>query len=355
VGLLGGLALRRLDTPEFKDSLTRRAGAALGTTVRVERLELGVLSGLRLEGAAIGNPAPLRGDLLTADAIVLKHRLWPLLAGRVVIDNLELRRPNLALVPDARGIFNYERLGGAARSKAAVPAALPLRVTLERFGIEDGTLTVSDATRTALLRLDRLAVNASVDAGPEGMRSDARLRGALSSSGFAGTLFAEARVERRGSAGLPTGQGHADVRDCRVERSALFSLLATTLQLPELARPELDECRVEFRLGGGRVVTPVVALKGKPVQVTGTGSLALATGALDYEMELALRAELLGRLSVKELRAAFKDRGDGYGVLAFKLGGTTAKPATDIPARLAKAAADEAAKGKLKGILGKVF
>ena len=57
----------------------------------------------------------------------------------------------------------------------------------------------------------------------------------------------------------------------------------------------------------------------------------------------------------KELRAAFKDRGDGYAVLPFALRGTTARPETDIATRLARAAAGEAAKGKLRSILDKVF
>jgi hypothetical protein len=181
------------------------------------------------------------------------------------------------------------------------------------------------------------------------------MRGALSGGGIGGTLVAQARLDRSAGGRAASGQGRADIEACRVENSALFSLLAIALRLPELARPEMDECRVEFRLGGGRVVMPVVSLRGKPAQLTGTGSVVLASGALDYEMKLALQAALLDRLPAKELRAAFKDRGDGYGVLPFSLRGTTARPETDLGPRLARAAAGEAAKGKLKSILDKVF
>lgn len=351
---VGTLALRRLDTPEFQKAVIQRAGVVLGTELRIQRLEIGLFSGVRLEGVGLANPPPFRGDLLTAESVALRHRLWPLLTGRVVVDRLELRRPVLSLVADARGAFNYERLGGRG-APASGSAALPLRVVLSHFGIDDGTLEVSDATGARLLRLERLDLRASVEAGPEGLHSDSRVRGALSAGGIGGNLAAQARLDRAAGARAPSGQGRAEIEDCRVEKSALFSLLATALRLPELARSELDECRVEFRLGGGRVVMPVVSLKGKPAQVTGTGSVVLATGALDYEMTLALQAALLERLPAKELQTAFKDRGDGYGVLPFSLRGTTSRPETDLPARLARAAAGEAAKGKLKGILDKIF
>jgi hypothetical protein len=350
----GAWALRRLDTPEGRKSLAARAGAALGTQVRVSEVEIGLLTGVRLTGVGVANPPPQRGDLLTAEAVSLRHRLWPLLRGRVVVDRLDVRKPTLSLVADARGVFNYERLGGA-RGAAAVPAALPLRVVLSRIAIDDGVLSVSDATRTTLLRVEGLEVQAGVEAGPEGARSDSRLRGSASSSGLAGTLVAEAHVETHTGSKPPTGQGRAHVEGCRAEKSALFSLLAAGLRLPELARPELDECRMEFRLGGGRVVTPLVSLKGTPAQLTGSGSVTLASGALDYKMELALHRSLIERVPAKELRAAFKDRGDGYGVVPFTLRGTTAQPQSDLTARLARAAVGEAAKGKLGKILDKVF
>ena len=351
---LGAWVLRRLDTPELRRNLLARAGAALGTQVRVEEVEIGLLSGLRLAGVAVANPAPFRGELLRAESVVLRHRLWPLFTGRVVVDRLDLHRPTVSLLADSRGVFNYERLGGP-RGGGGAPAALPLRVVLSRFGIDDGVLSVSDATRSTLLRLEALEVRARVEAGPEGAQGDSRLRGALSAGGLLGTLVGEARIQTYTGAKPPTGEGRAHLEDCRVAKSALFSLLAAALRLPELARPEMDECRVEFRLGGGRVVMPVVSLKGQPAQVTGAGNLALASGALDYQLELALHGSLLERLPAKELRAAFKDRGDGYGVLPFALRGTTAQPQTDLGSRLARATAGEAAKGKIKDILGKIF
>jgi uncharacterized protein involved in outer membrane biogenesis len=352
----GAWALRRLDAPELRQDLAARAGAALGTRVRVEALEIGPLSGLRMQGVGVSNPAPFKSDLLTAESVSLRHRVLPLLLGRVVVDRLELLRPVLALVADERGAFNYERLGARGSQASAPASALPLRVVLSSVAIDRGRLSLADATGTRLLGLDDLELRARVDAGPEGLRGEGRLSGALSGGGIGGTLQAQAVLSREAGAGaIPRGQGRADVRGCRVEGSALFAAIAAALALPELARPEMDECRVEFRLGAGRVVMPVVSLKGRPVQVTGTGSIVLASGALDFDMKLALQDALRQRLPAKEIRAAFKDRGDGYAELPFTLRGTTARPQTDLAARVARAAAGEAAKGKLRGILDKVF
>ena len=90
-------------------------------------MDVSLLSGAVLEDVAIANPAPFPGDFLVADAFVLRYRLRPLLAGRLEVERLALERPRLALAMDARGAFNYERLGNTASAgaKATPAAALP--------------------------------------------------------------------------------------------------------------------------------------------------------------------------------------------------------------------------------------
>jgi AsmA-like protein len=136
-----------------------------------------------------------------------------------------------------------------------------------------------------------------------------------------------------------------------------MTLLSAALRVPELAHPEFQECRAEFTLGGGRLVTPSLSLKGKAMQLTGHGATRLETLSLDYDMTLALSKTLLERVPVRELRAGFKDRGDGFAVMDFKVTGTTTAPQTDIEARIARAAAGEAAASGLQKFLkkGKLF
>jgi hypothetical protein len=168
-----------------------------------------------------------------------------------------------------------------------------------------------------------------------------------------GSLLAKASFE--GTGGLPTmkGRGRADVADCKLTKSNVMTLLAGVLQLPELASPSFDECQMEFTLGGNRIQTPVLSLKGKALQVTGRGTMNLANYGLDYDMNLALAQSLLDKVGVKEIRAAFRDRGDGFSALDFKVTGTSDRPQTDIATRIGKAAATQALKDQAGKLFGK--
>lgn len=150
--------LGKLDTPEFQRSLLDRIGAAVGADVRARKVEISLLSGVTLEEPAIVNPAPFTGDLLGAEAFTLRYRLLPLLAGRVEFERIALERPRLALAMDARGVFNYERLVGAAPARAATApaavAAVPLRLVLRRLSVEDASIVVTDHAKDRLLAIE---------------------------------------------------------------------------------------------------------------------------------------------------------------------------------------------------------
>jgi hypothetical protein len=168
-----------------------------------------------------------------------------------------------------------------------------------------------------------------------------------------GTLHAKAAFE--GTGGMPTlkGRGRAEVTSCRVSESKVLKGLALALQVPELANPDFDQCVVEFQLAGGRLDTPNLALKGASVQLTGRGKMVVETGALDYDLSLALARPLFAKVTAREVRGAFRDRGDGFFTVAFRVTGTTAAPRNDLMARLGTAAATEAVKSGIDRLFGK--
>jgi hypothetical protein len=429
VGVLAGAAyarhlLRALDTPAFRAALLARAKETVGADVRVKEMDVALLSGLTLHGLEVANPAPFTGKLLTADAFVLRYRLLPLLAGRVEVERLSLQEPALALAVDARGAFNYERLGGAARRTpaAAAPAALPLRIALRRLSADRASIVMTDHTRARLLAIEGLdlssafeieggvargrgeataaladlagvlflrSLRAPLEASRESVRLSpvrARLAGgeatghltvrlqggfryvadlevtraevktllaeARSAAGLAGSLRAKARFEGTGGLATVRGRGDGRIDACRVRDARTLALLAEALGVPELANPDLDECRFEFVQTGRSLSTPVVSLTGRALRLTGRGTVNLATGALDYAMRLALAPKLMAKVTRPELRTAFVAQEDGFSAIDFRLSGTTAEPKTDLLARLGKAAAVEAIRGKLGGLLG---
>ena len=445
-GLLAGLALvlavalaaagygvhllGTLNTPAFRKALLDQATVAAGAAVRAREMDISLFSGVTLKGIAIANPAPFPGDFLTADAFVLRYRLLPLLAGRVEVERLALERPRLALTMDARGGFNYEKLGGSARAGAKAPpaaaAAVPLRIVLKQLAVEDASVVMTDHTKARLLAVEDIDFRSAfeVEAGiaqgsgqasiatlnladllfvrgveaPLSMSKEtvklAPIRGrvaggraagdltvylkggfryvanlevtganvktllaeAKSGGGVSGTLVAKGTFE--GSGGLPTMKGHGrgTITDCRVEHGRTLALLAGILQVPELASPDFDECRAEFTQSGARLSTPVLSLEGPAVRLTGKGAVNLVTYGLDYQMSLALAPRVFAKVTRPELRPAFKERGDGFFVIDFRLYGTTLDPQTDLLSRIGKAAATGAAKDQLNRLFkNKVF
>jgi hypothetical protein len=426
---LGTYLASRLNTPELEKSILDQARATLGTDLKVQDMEISLFSGVSLEGIAVANPAPFRGDLLTADAFVLRYRLLPLLTGRVEVERLALDKPTLALAMDAKGGFNYEALGGAAATKraAAAPAtsaplsAAPLRIVMKSLAVEDGSILVSDHTKARLMAVDDIdfrsafevtggaaqgageitigkanvadvlfvrGVRAALSMSKEevtlspirgevaggvvsgdlrvdltggfryktelvvkGARVKTLLEEAGSAAALSGTLSAKAHFEGKGGLATMRGQGSADVASCRAENSRVLALLASVLQVPELANPDFEACRVEFAQTGSRFATPVLKLLGDAVRLSGRGSVNLDTSGLDYEMALSLAPKLFAKITRPELRAGFKEGSDGFATIDFRLYGTTLEPKTDLLSRVGQAAAAGVAKDQVNKLL----
>jgi hypothetical protein len=174
-----------------------------------------------------------------------------------------------------------------------------------------------------------------------------------------GAPTAEGRVAGRaslaGTGGVATarGKGQAEIRDCRLLDHAVTKALALALQMPELASPRFEECRVEFEVGGGVARTPVLRFKSRTLELTGRGTFGLVTSALDYDMTLAIGPDLLARIPGNTTRAAFKKREDGFSTLDFGVTGTAAAPKVDLVQKLGASLATEAVKEGIRKLFRK--
>jgi len=165
VVVAGGLYVARLagslNTPQFKEQVQAEARPLLGTDVRIDEMNVALLSGVTLRGVTVANPAPFEGDLLHASAFVLRYRLLPLLSGRVEVEQLSLEKPALRLAMDAKGAYNYEKLmAGEATSKPAdAPApsgavAVPLEIVLQDLSVSDASITMVDDAKATLMSVE---------------------------------------------------------------------------------------------------------------------------------------------------------------------------------------------------------
>jgi hypothetical protein len=186
----------KLNTPAFHRAVLAQATATAGAEVRAKQMDLSLLSGVTLKGIAVANPAPFPGDFLAAEAFVLRYRLRPLLAGRLEVERLALERPRLSLVMDARGGFNYERLGGARRSGSpgSTPAAVaaPLRIVLRQLTVEDASVVMTDHTKARLLAVEDADLRSSFEV--EGGIAQGSGTATIGTIDLAGLLFLR-RVE----------------------------------------------------------------------------------------------------------------------------------------------------------------
>ena len=134
-GLVAALLLVEFDAPTLGRAALLRVGAAVGARVDARAFRFRLVRGLALEGLTASSDLAGGHWTLEAEALVLDHRLWPLLGGRVEIERVILRRPHLRL---EQGPVDRP----APARAAALPAvgALALRVVEARM--DDGTVEV---------------------------------------------------------------------------------------------------------------------------------------------------------------------------------------------------------------------
>jgi hypothetical protein len=140
VAAVAAALLLEFDSPALGQAALRRIGAATGARVSAGSFRLRLLRGLALRDVDASSEFPGGRWELALEALVLDHRVWPLLRGRLEVERLRFHRPRLKLTQrGARDAARDPRRAAAA--VAAAPAtALALRVDEAR--IEDGTLEV---------------------------------------------------------------------------------------------------------------------------------------------------------------------------------------------------------------------
>jgi len=168
------LANRYLQSAAFKEQALQAAHKELGADVRIDDLKASLFSGVELHGVTIGNPAGFPGNLVTANAFVLRYRLLPLLSRRVEIEELSLDKPVITLSQDDRGEWNYERIGAAEietkpKPATSAPAAaaksgknVPLDIVLSKLTITEGAVSMVSDSNKPIVKLEGISFSSSV-------------------------------------------------------------------------------------------------------------------------------------------------------------------------------------------------
>ena len=324
------IALRIWLPPEkVRGLIVEQAEKFLHREVRLKGVGLGVVKGLVVQGLEVSEKPDFKaGTFAGVESLRLRIQWLPLLRKKVVIDEITVAGPSVAVVLLKPGVFNFSDLIAAAPAQAKPAAeapgpALPFDLQAGKIALEDGRLDYEDKVSGTHWRL--LALHASIKGMSLAMPFD--VEGGLKAQQVApGSL--KAKLEFDGQAdvsGLSSGKLSASIRKLSADVSGL------TLSLSGPVR--LDPDRIE-----------APALKGK----LGKGTLEIRASVLDYSKAPDARLEA----SLSELDAAQ--------LLAVKAAAAGPAPARAAPAgkTAAKAPAGPAAppmktSGKVK--VGKIL
>jgi hypothetical protein len=311
LGLYAWRLSARLEAPEAKAWLLAQAREALGVEVEAKELRASLFRGIELRGVRVANPPGFSGPLLTADAFALRYDLWPLLVGRVHVDELALDKPALQLAADGRGTFNYEKLGARAPAGRAgargtgLPSGLAaLELALSRVVMRDARITVLDQRKAPMLALEGTEVASGFRLIGGSIEGAGRAR--IARLGLAQALFVrdlEAPVEAR-KRQLRLGP----IRGRLAEGRATGDL---TLRLGESFRYSLalkvDGARVEALLKEAGARPTLSGTLAAQASFEGSGGLATLVGKGDAQVhdcranEPPLLVALATVLQVREL------------------------------------------------------
>jgi uncharacterized protein involved in outer membrane biogenesis len=176
---VGVFALARyLESETFRRAAIGAAQETLGAPVTVGEFHVSLFSGAAFRQVVIGNPPGVPGDLLRADALIVRPRLLPLLRRRLEIKEMRLDAPSLTLVRSEHGEWSFERLAarpspspsspsspaGAAEAPPAGPGGPPptLDVVVPRLSLTRGALVVIREHKGQLVGADGIELDTAL-------------------------------------------------------------------------------------------------------------------------------------------------------------------------------------------------
>lgn len=158
---------------------------SLHRQITLGEIKVGLFSGIELQNLAVSDPGE---DLpfVAAERVLLRFQWLPLLAKRVVIDEVAMKQPRIRLIRRPDGTFNISDLltpkTAEHPSATTTPAgeSTPLHVLVTTAQVDNGRLTLVDRQVNATTELSELTINATgiTRDGAVPVKLSARLQGA---------------------------------------------------------------------------------------------------------------------------------------------------------------------------------
>jgi len=162
---------------QFKPTIEEKATAALGRKVQLGNLSLSLIHGaLTAQDLSIGDdPKFSPSPFLTAKSLSVGVEIMPLIFSKQLnVTNIVIDEPQVTLLKDAKGDWNYSTMGGRSSEPAkaeAKPAGVGARpvssassspdISVKNLELKKGKITVGSTTSQKRTTYDNVNVTAS--------------------------------------------------------------------------------------------------------------------------------------------------------------------------------------------------
>ncbi|MGB2592825.1 MAG: AsmA family protein [Candidatus Acidiferrum sp.] len=155
---------------KFRPTIEQKASQALGRDVQFGSLSLSLLSGsLSAESLSIGDdPKFSTSPFLTAKSLKVGVEIFPLIFSKTLnVTGITIENPEVTLLHNGAGQWNYSTLGGAAAKQQSVPAAksapssAPADLSVQKFTLKDGRIIIGSTNFQKRSTYDHVDVVAS--------------------------------------------------------------------------------------------------------------------------------------------------------------------------------------------------
>jgi AsmA protein len=157
----------------FRPIIEERLSGALGRQTRIGNLSLAVLSGsLSAESLSIADdPKFSNAPFLKAGALRIGVELWPLIrSGTIIVTGLTIERPEVQLIRDPAGRWNFSTLAtntgstdpsAPAAKPAAQSAPAPRDIRINQLSLQNGKIVIGTSASKQQSTYDNVDVTAS--------------------------------------------------------------------------------------------------------------------------------------------------------------------------------------------------
>jgi AsmA protein len=156
---------------KFHPIIEEKASAALGRKVELGHLGLSLFSGsLTAEDLSVGDdPKFSKSPFLTAKSARVGVELMPLIFSKAVnVTGITIENPEVTLLRNSAGLWNYSSLGGSAakpeagqKTKPASSSGSPTELSVQKLELRNGRILVGSTSSSKRSTYDHVNVTAS--------------------------------------------------------------------------------------------------------------------------------------------------------------------------------------------------